>query len=177
MTPGCIIGIVPPEIGRLNMNSVEDEVVELEGLIRVLWSEYAELVGLFYMAQFTRDPRVHEKFQSQRQRAGFEVIRAALFRSLSLALAKIIFDDDRRSDNPSIRRLYRQLSGEKANRDSPLLTFLKDRFVETLKGTPGGTSERFNALLDDIFAHWTHLAGSPSWQGLKTTPEQGYRSQ
>jgi hypothetical protein len=42
------------------------------------------------------------------------------------------------------------------------------RFVKRLNGRPEGTCERFNTHLDDIFAHWTNLANSPSWQGLKT---------
>jgi hypothetical protein len=147
---------------------VESEFIELEGLMRVLWAEYAELVGLFYMAQFSRDPQIREQFKTDRERAGFEVIRAALFRSLLLALAKIIFDDDRRSHNPSVKRLYRQFSGEKAKGNSTLLAFLEKRFVKRLNGRPEGTCERFNAHLDDIFAHWTNLANSPSWQGLKT---------
>ena len=92
-----------------------------------------------------------------------------MFRSLLFGLAKIIFDDDKISDNPSINRLYGQFSEEKkARHESPLLTFLGNRYVERLSETPYGTIDRFNALLDDIFDHWNRYSKSPSWQGLKT---------
>jgi len=64
------------------MKSLQDEVAGLEALMRVLWSEYSELVALFYMAQLTRSPQVRDRYESDAQKSGFEVVRAALFRSL-----------------------------------------------------------------------------------------------
>jgi len=46
------------------MKSLHDEVAKLEALIRVLCAEYAELVALFYMAQFTLNPQVRDRYES-----------------------------------------------------------------------------------------------------------------
>ena len=139
------------------MKSAEEEVAELEALMRVLWDEYAELVRIFYMAEVSLDPKIRDRYKSEAQ-------HAALFRSLFLALAKIVYDDDKQTDNPSIRRLYRQFSKEKAKPNSPLLTLLGDRFAERLSAT----IDQFNGHLNDIFNHWDHYSKSPEWQGLKT---------
>jgi len=146
------------------MKSLEEEVSELEALINVLCSEYNELVALFYMAHETRNPQVRGRYESEGQNCGFEVVRAALFRSLFLALAKIIFDDDKTFDNPSIKRLHWQFTEERKKPESPLLTFLGNRWSEKLPAT----TAQFNALLDDIFGHWDRYSKSPTWQGLKT---------
>jgi hypothetical protein len=146
------------------MKPVEEEVSELEALINVLCSEYNELVALFYMAHETRNPQVRGRYESEGQQCGFEVVRAALFRSLFLALAKIIFDDDKTFDNPSIKRLHWQFAEERKNPKAPLLTFLRNRWADRLNAKPA----QFDALLDDIFDHWDRYSKSPIWQGLKT---------
>jgi hypothetical protein len=141
---------------------MEQEVQKLESLLRVLWSEYAEIVGLFYMAQFAQLPQVQARYRTIDLWRGYEAVRAALHRALLLGLAKIIFDDDKWAENPSIRRLHKDFSKEREKLDSPLLAYLRHRFVETLKGM------KYDRLLDEIFEHWKNLSESASWKGLKT---------
>jgi hypothetical protein len=95
---------------------------------------------------------------------GLRQSASALFKSLSLALAKIIYDDDKNYDNPSIKRLHWQFSEERAKPESPLLIFLGNRWAERLNAT----TDQFNKLLDDSFGHWDRYSESPSWLGLKT---------
>ena len=96
------------------MKSVEVQVQELESMMRVLWAEYAELVGFFYIAQYGQEPQIRERYKTPDEQRGFEAVRAALYRALLLALAKIIFDNGKYSDNPSIHRLYEDFSRQKA---------------------------------------------------------------
>jgi hypothetical protein len=128
----------------------------------------AELVGCFYSAQIANEEQIVSRYQTPNEWRGFEIVRAPLYRCLLLAMAKIIFDDDQRSDNPSLKRLFRQFSNEKKKCTSPLLSYLENRFVERLEGRPEGTRERFSAHLEDIFAHWSTISKWAPWMALKT---------
>jgi hypothetical protein len=149
------------------MKPVEQEVHELEGLIRVLWAEYAKLVGCFYSAQIANEEQIVSRYQTPNEWRGFEIVRAALYRCL---LAKIIFDDDKRGDNPSLKRLFRQFSNEKKKCTSSLLSYLENRVVERLEGRPDGTRLSFGSQIssDDFIG----LVSTLTWNGGMGQPTE-----